>query len=491
MRDLLNKLDTVLDESVGLANRKPGEQFSNDQGQVMTFNGLTFYPESGQYDDDIQVDAAVQQLAEQEHFNPSAITWTNNRTASSLAFGIAAFTDQQGEPLYFGRWFKTIHTVNTQNNFPNTAIPGYRFKGKGGAKEATGYKPSEILTDFTGNTPESIYNQIATKFGANSAEANATRAFIESTSFPVEVVSGNMNFAAFRDYFCEMLQPIALVMNKPVKGNAQEAADIFFGSGKGFSDCTISFNQSTTGGLSDSALTNANGITLNISTKGGKGASASTTNLYNSLVQLAKTKEGSGFLNDHEDVVDILTTIASSSAVEGPLKLAVQYGIISEDDKNQIQNVRGKTAKDPIVGQGLLSDNLEKLYKKRTSSKPNEMNPFSHLVSSIAHETAAYINNNTEFSNVAAEILNHGALIQMYTHAKDNNETFVIEGFTTVYPTKLASTVLLDPNVRYKSTTISGKYSFNIKDGSSTVKEYEVPTVTAEDVKRYGRKPLW
>jgi hypothetical protein len=119
------------------------------------------------------------------------------------------------------------------------------------------------------------------------------------------------------------------------------------------------------------------------------------------------------------------------------------------------------------------------------------MNPFSHLVSSIAHETAAYINNNTEFSNVAAEILNHGALIQMYTHAKDNNETFVIEGFTTVYPTKLASTVLLDPNVRYKSTTISGKYSFNIKDGSSTVKEYEVPTVTAEDVKRYGRKPLW
>ena len=49
MRDLLNLIDTVLTEGVGLSNRKPGEKFKNSVDDIVTFQGLTFYPESGAY----------------------------------------------------------------------------------------------------------------------------------------------------------------------------------------------------------------------------------------------------------------------------------------------------------------------------------------------------------------------------------------------------------------------------------------------------------
>jgi len=45
MRDILNLLDSVLTESEGLANRKPGTLFANPQGDKLIFQGVKFYPE--------------------------------------------------------------------------------------------------------------------------------------------------------------------------------------------------------------------------------------------------------------------------------------------------------------------------------------------------------------------------------------------------------------------------------------------------------------
>jgi hypothetical protein len=53
MRDLLNLLDKVqlpLLEGVGLTNRKPGEKFKNAVDDIVTFQGVEFYPESGRVD---------------------------------------------------------------------------------------------------------------------------------------------------------------------------------------------------------------------------------------------------------------------------------------------------------------------------------------------------------------------------------------------------------------------------------------------------------
>ena len=63
MRDLLNLLDKViLAEGVGLSNRKPGEKFKNHVDDLVTFQGLKFYPESGAYPE-ADLTAAIDQAA--------------------------------------------------------------------------------------------------------------------------------------------------------------------------------------------------------------------------------------------------------------------------------------------------------------------------------------------------------------------------------------------------------------------------------------------
>ena len=85
-----------------------------------------------------------------------------------------------------------------------------------------------------------------------------------SQDLPATVPAGSLDQAAFQDYFCELLGPIALVQGKKVGGNALEAADIFFGGGD-YSDCTISFNNNTIGGLYDSLLVNPEGRQIKLS----------------------------------------------------------------------------------------------------------------------------------------------------------------------------------------------------------------------------------
>lgn len=86
-----------------------------------------------------------------------------------------------------------------------------------------------MLTNLRNQTPESILAQIATAFGQDSNEYKAAVIVSNAKSFPISVPAGNMDFAGFRDYFCEMLQPIVLINGLPVKGNAAEAAATFMG----------------------------------------------------------------------------------------------------------------------------------------------------------------------------------------------------------------------------------------------------------------------
>jgi hypothetical protein len=85
------------------------------------------------------------------------------------------------------------------------------------------------------------------------------------------------------------------------------------------------------------------------------------------------------------------------------------------------------------------------------------------MVSSIAYTVVNKINTETNFSEAAADILNNSAFVQMYTEAKQKGDEFIIEGFTTVWPSKLFTEVTLEAQKSYSSTASSGgKLVFNI-----------------------------
>ena len=297
MRDLLNLIDEVLTESTGLANRKPGELWQNDQGQTLKFKNIVFYPEGGGVYDAAGLEQIKQQFA--------GAHWVNNMPSKG-GVGIAVFNDEQGNDVYVGRFFQDIKPNKTDNKWKNSdIIPGFSYQSKASKKESAGYKPSDILTDLKSQTPDSLANQIVTAFGPNSDEARAITTFMQSGQSPVRVPKGNMQLTAFRDYMGEILQPIALVMGKKVKGNADEAAMAFFGTNN-YSDCVISFNEGVSGGLYDSLLVNSEGKQIKLSSKGESGAMASVVNFLRCIEELDSTPQGRKLRAKHQEVIDII-----------------------------------------------------------------------------------------------------------------------------------------------------------------------------------------
>ena len=462
MRDLINILDSVLAEGVGLANRRPGEQFKNSVGDIVTFQGLEFYPPSGKFPPGEEMADTIADLKR----NGTNIHWTNQAAANSGAFAIASFTGEDGSPYYLGRFYKEISPNRAQNNFPHDAIPGgFKFQSKAGQKENSGLKPSEWLTQFQDNTPETILQQVIAKFGQGSDEANALEAFING-DIPCEVVKGNMNATAFRDYFAEVLQPIALVMGKNVSGNAAEASDIFFGGG-GYTDCTISFNNNTIGGLYDSLLVNPEGKQIKLSSKGKDGANASVTNLIKSVQELDKAPAGKKLRAKYAEEIEMLETINKLGHFGAPLAIAEKYDIINNKEAQQIMSLKSLGPTDDIVGAGILSKRLEGMYQARKARDMSRIIPIEHMISAIAYKVADYVNKNTRFGEAASTILNNSALVQMYTDTKDGPDTITITKLTAVYPSQTVTGVLLDASKAYMSTQGKGNFTFEIlKNGA-------------------------
>jgi hypothetical protein len=475
MRDLLDLLDRVvlpLAEGVGLANRKPGEKFKNSVGDVVTFQGLEFYPESGRFATPEELKAGVDSVLATKQIDATQIHWINTPNKSAGAFSLATFTGEDGTPYYLGRWAGANKPNRAENRFAHDDIPGgFKYQSGAGVKENTGYKPSEILEPgkFQNNTPESILQQIVDHFGQGSDEAVAAQTFI-SSDIPCQIPKGNMNPEAFRDYFCEMLQPIALVMGKKVTGNAAEAADIFFGGG-GYTDCTISFNTTTTGELYDSLLVNPDGRQIKLSSKGKDGASASVTNLLKSVEELADKPNGKKLLTKHKEAVEILGIIMRNGHFGAPLALAVKYGIITSEEAAQIPKLNGLGPKDDVVGAGILSPKLEKFYTNRKSKDPKRVIPLEHMTASIAYNVADYVNKKTNFGQAASEILNNAALVQIYTSTSVSADTITITKMEAVYPSKTISNVYLDASKVYYSTGGKGNFTFTIMKNGATKKD--------------------
>lgn len=451
MRDLLDLLNNVLTESTGLAGRKPGEVWADDQGNELTFQNLEFFPKGGgQYPDASSLVGAKTDVVDKQGLQ---VHWANQATGGSRAFGIATFSDAQGNPVYVGRFFQEIKPNKTDNKWGNNdTFPGFTWQSKSSKKESSGYKPSDILTDLKSQTPNSLAAQIIAKFGPKSDEARAVVTFMKSNTTPIRVPKGNMELTAFRDYMGEILQPIALVMGKKVKGNADEAAMAFFGTNN-YSGCVISFNEGVSGGLYDSLLVNSKGKQIKLSSKGESGAMASVVNFLRCIEELEATPQGRRLRQKHQEVVDIIDAIDQGGHFGGPLELASHYGIIDEDDVYFVPLLKNIGPQDKIDWG--KHKKLQKLYNERQAANPETLVPAEHMIAAIAYKVADYVNEHTNFSAAASEILNTSALVQMYTYIKESGKDFEIT-FDAKWPSTAVTGVKLSAGKTYMSTAKGG-----------------------------------
>ena len=471
MRDLLNLLDSILTESVGLANRRPGDRWASPGGDEIVFADLTFYPERGQFDDEQDLQQALDQVSQQLGIQPQNLVWSND-SRGARAFGIAHFTDAANQDYYIGRWFRKIDPIRSKNNFPNDLPGGFKLQTKAAKKEATGYKPSEVLTKLDNLTPRDIAQQIQQRFGADSDETRAVDIFMRTTNYPIMIPLGGMNFEAFTNYFCEMLQPMALVMGKKTTGKASKAEDKFLTQG-GYSTCRITFNEGVSGGLTDSELDNPAGQTMGISSKAKDGAKASARNLVEKIEEMEKDPDGSRLLRRYKKTVDVMRTVTEGST-PGPLNTAVMAGIISPKEREQILGLRDMGEGEDPVGTGRLTKRLEQMYRERKSRDPGKTVPFFHIRAAVANKVASWVNENTDFSTVAAEILNWGAFIQVYTRASQAGDDIRLEPFDVIYPSEAVTGVLLSADKTFYSTQGKGNFTFKLLLNNASPEDVEL-----------------
>ena len=111
------------------------------------------------------------------------------------------------------------------------------------------------------------------------------------------------------------------------------------------------------------------------------------------------------------------------------------------------------------------------MAKGRGTDNPEKVNLYYHLIAAVAHKAAEEVNDKTDFSKAAADILNNGALVQVYTKAKEGKGQWTLSEFDTVYPGDSIKGVYLSAGKTYYSTGIKGNYTFKIDKGQGKPKD--------------------
>ena len=130
-----------------------------------------------------------------------------------------------------------------------------------------------------------------------------------------------------------------------------------------------------------------------------------------------------------------------------PLALGVKYGIISEQDAEQIRDLKDLPPKSLESAKNILGGRVLKLALGRSTKDVDSVNLYFHCMAAVAHLVAEKVNTATNFSQAASEILNNGALIQVTTHATDRGDQWTLDYFDTHHPGETVTGVIFSAEI--------------------------------------------
>lgn len=456
-------------EGRGLGARTPGEEFVavNDPETKIYLDGVKFYPEEGgQFENSAELQARLKSVTAALKKSKSTVTQISDFKSNTLGFGVATFKTPEGAKLSYIRPFQKIDPDPTKNTWDNqTGIPGYKYNSKTAAKGQSGMSPQDVLVQTDNLTAEQVLDQVAEHFGRNSPLALLAANIAHGAKFPLEIPAvPGVTFEAFRDYFCEILHPLAIQAGT-VKGNAGDAAKKFLPNGT-YAGTLISFGSSKNEGLSDSVLTAANGAIIKLSSKGGAGAKASVTSLLKATEEVKK--HNPGLYKTYRPTIEFIESIKDAGQYESPLMLALEYGILNQKEAQSIRDMRGQSLMPMQAIESMkISARLKKLMKSKMPRDTSRVNMFYHATARVAHTVADYVNEHTNFGEKASAILNNGALVQVYTIASEEKGRWKIKEFNAKWPSGTTTGVLLSAEKPYYSTDIKGNFTFMVLRGDA------------------------
>ena len=444
-------------EASGLYNRQPGQQFIKNE-KLITFVDITSYPELDKFETPEELEAAVEDIQSQL---TTPIQWVNI-ASGNRAFALAHFTDEAGKDVYFGRFFRLIQRTMT-GKWDNTDMLGWRLNTPSGEKMQSGLDPQTLVkTENVFTSSQAVVQQVIQNGLTNKTLQDGLNAMASGQPLPILFIDQQPNEAAIRDYFGEILQPLALKAGL-IGGEADQAKALI--APHSWDACSIKWPMSRVHNLVDSYMISPDGVEVGISSKGAKGAPASAKNLYDSILS-SKKRGDKKFLRSVAYARDVVEIIATNPANEGPLILGVKLGLMDEADSNYVL----KLLKAQVDRPRNLSDNLKILWNNGRSVKGNPINKTQsgytagrHLLANIAQIVSNTINDEPLFGGQALKIINQSSIIQIYTKTgRDGNDLKLVR-FDSIYPPNFEGKIILVADKNYNSTRTGGKLSFKFE----------------------------
>jgi hypothetical protein len=449
--------DATLKEAArGVMFREPGQKFyyKNDETKFLEFQKVLALPQQqNNFDNAEQMEQALQDVYKKIKTND--IHWFNNPTGA-LAFAIAHFRNEQGQDKFFGKYFRKLTGSPQQrtNIWKNTDFRelGYQLDTPSSRKAGYGLKPQLVglRTDQAYSNPKQIISEIKDKTFSEPLKSMPG-------SFPQFNVDEKLE-PAVRDDFGEVIGPIALWLGMNLDP-ATEAARKFYLGKQPWSSCKIIFPGAQTTGLIDSVLRPPAGAGIGISSKGGKGAQPSIKNLRAGINALRKnpTENNKKLLNEYKSAISVIETLAESSAIDGPIKVASERGLINSAVVDAFKNALN----------GKISQQEKKLLIPLTKYKKTKGKSVLvyHALAGLVNQLAGSLNSDKKLrlSEAGLKFLNSSPLIQLYMNTKAESGTVSVTGFKAIWPPQFSGQVLVSDRMYQTNKSPNGKMSFSFQ----------------------------
>jgi hypothetical protein len=450
----------ILTEGRGLFARSAGDVFVNQELDIKaSFVKVTPYPDvaaGGKFDSPEQRDAAVNQIQNEL----GIIDWVNLSKSNMLAFAVAELELEDGSSIYWGRYFTEIKPVMT-TAWPSANMPsGWRLGVAAAEKMQLGYDPQTLIKDERAYTMDGAIKQVMKNAptGATGEQLIAALNELKAGRLPTFTDMAT-EIPAIRDYFGEIMGPIALIAGL-IEGQAEDARNELI-PGVEWRECRIMWPQASTYELVDSFMIAPDGTRVGISSKGNKGAKASAKNIQ-TAIDKAK-QEQPAIVKRNPITVKIMKTITENSALDGPLVLAKETGMIDDKMIDRIKSFISEGKKDFA---GLTKTELKLINQTNHRTDNPDFNVGYALLSVIAKQVAEGINKDGKFSKGAKEFLNQSSIIQLHMYMNKSGNDGIVNRFESIFPPNFEGDIYLDPSKNYMSTRVHGKLTFAFKKKS-------------------------
>ena len=451
-----------LAESKGFFGRNEGDKFTHQDGREYAIVQVVAFPDAQtqKFETPEARDEAIKQF--QDDHGGAEIEWVNRPARNMLAFGIAQLDDQDGNHVFWGKYMQAV-SFDMMGAWANKQTPpGWALQTKGAQKFAAGYDPQALIkTENRFQGIDSIVNTVV-----KNADDQVKEVFKEALQNLAQgrndVVFPEMyeQQAAIRDYFGEVMQPVAL-MGGVIKGQAEDARRIL-ADGAEWRDCKVMWPMAMNAALCDSFMIAPNGAEIGISSKGGQGAAASAKNLADAVKKARKNGNeivAPGGVAEY--AASIVETIAGNNQYDGPIEVGKLLKVPGVDDKLNAEIKQYiDSGKSDLDGLSPQAQKIAEPFAFKLETKG--FNTGYALLSAASKTVAKIVNADDKFSKGAIALLNQSDIIQLYTKMGKRGNDAVLGEFKAVYPPTFSGKVLLEGGKNYYSSRVGGKMAFAI-----------------------------